>query len=133
MLADTLKKGGIGIKYSYYREHTHAIASGVDSGAVMAELFAKDTGTCRGTGGSMHIYDKDTNFQGGWALVSEHPLQPSAHARQPLLKKSGDACAFAQLFFRPLPPRRARTNVGKFDTRTALNGPHQTSVHLSST
>ena len=29
----------------------------------MAELFAKDTGTCRGTGGSMHIYDVDTHFQ----------------------------------------------------------------------
>ena len=31
----------------------------------MAELFAKETGTCKGTGGSMHIYDKDTFFQGG--------------------------------------------------------------------
>ena len=40
----------------------------------MAELFAKDTGTCRGTGGSMHIYDVDTHFQGGWALVSEQLL-----------------------------------------------------------
>lgn len=29
------------IKHSYYREHTHAIASGVDPKAVMAELFAK--------------------------------------------------------------------------------------------
>ena len=69
LLADSIKKGDI--KYSYYREHTHAIASGVDAGAVMAELFAKDTGTCRGTGGSMHIYDVETHFQGGWALVSE--------------------------------------------------------------
>jgi TPP-dependent pyruvate/acetoin dehydrogenase alpha subunit/pyruvate/2-oxoglutarate/acetoin dehydrogenase E1 component len=58
-------------KISYYREHTHAIASGVDMGAVMAELFMKDTGTCRGAGGSMHIFDKETYFQGGWALVSE--------------------------------------------------------------
>ena len=44
---------------------------GVDAGAVMAELFGRDGGTCRGTGGSMHIYDMDTNFQGGWALVAE--------------------------------------------------------------
>ena len=36
----------------------------------MAELFAKDTGTCRGTGGSMHIYDKETNFQGGWGELA---------------------------------------------------------------
>ena len=68
-VSDSIKKGDI--KYSYYREHTHAIASGVGPGPVMAELFAKDTGTCRGTGGSMHIYDVDTHFQGGWALVSE--------------------------------------------------------------
>ena len=38
-------------KYSYYREHTHALASGVDPGAIMAELFMKDGGTCRGAGG----------------------------------------------------------------------------------
>ena len=61
VIADTIRKGDK--KVSYYREHTHALASGVDPAAVMAELFAKDTGTCRGTGGSMHIYDKATNFQ----------------------------------------------------------------------
>ena len=64
-----IKKGDK--KYSYYREHTHALASGVDAGAVMAELFMKDGGTCRGAGGSMHIFDKETYFQGGWALVAE--------------------------------------------------------------
>merc|ERR1719326_2841888 len=83
MLADFIKKEDI--KYSYYREHTHAIASGVDSGAVMAELFAKDTGTCRGTGGSMHIYDVDTHFQGGWALVSEQLPYAAGAARSILL------------------------------------------------
>jgi TPP-dependent pyruvate/acetoin dehydrogenase alpha subunit/pyruvate/2-oxoglutarate/acetoin dehydrogenase E1 component len=64
-----IKKGDK--KYSYYREHTHALASGVDAGAIMAELFMKDGGTCRGAGGSMHIFDKETYFQGGWALVAE--------------------------------------------------------------
>lgn len=58
-------------KYSYYREHTHALASGVSPDAIMAELFMKETGTCKGAGGSMHIFDKDTYFQGGWALVAE--------------------------------------------------------------
>jgi len=85
MIADTLKKGDI--KYSYYREHTHALASGVDAGAIMAELFAKDTGTCRGTGGSMHIYDKETNFQGGWALVSEQLPYAAGAARSILLDR----------------------------------------------
>lgn len=58
-------------KFSYYRDHTHAIASGVDAGEVMAELMMKDSGSCRGAGGSMHIFDKTKYFQGGWALVSE--------------------------------------------------------------
>lgn len=61
MVADSIVNGDK--KMSYYREHTHALASGVDAGRVMAELFAKDGGTCRGAGGSMHVYDKDTHFQ----------------------------------------------------------------------
>lgn len=61
MVADSIHNGDK--KMSYYREHTHALASGVDAGRVMGELFAKDGGTCRGAGGSMHIYDKDTHFQ----------------------------------------------------------------------
>ncbi|KAL3895016.1 MAG: hypothetical protein SGPRY_013639, partial [Prymnesium sp.] len=84
-VADTIKQGDI--KYSYYREHTHALASGVEPGAVMAELFAKDTGTCRGAGGSMHIFDKDTNFQGGWALVSEQLPYAVGAARSILLDR----------------------------------------------
>jgi len=69
LVGDAIKIGDT--KYSYYREHTHALASGVDPGAIMSELFMKDGGTCRGAGGSMHIFDKETNFQGGWALVAE--------------------------------------------------------------
>jgi len=57
---------------------------------VMAELFAKDTGTCRGTGGSMHIYDVDTHFQGGWALVSEQLPYAAGAARSILLDRHLD-------------------------------------------
>merc|ERR1719247_2276515 len=85
LVADAIRKDDI--KFSYYREHTHAIASGVGPGPVMAELFAKDTGTCRGTGGSMHIYDKDTHFQGGWALVSEQLPYAAGAARSILLDR----------------------------------------------
>ena len=74
-------------KYSYYREHTHAIASGVDPGAVMAELFMKETGTCKGAGGSMHIFDKSTYFQGGWALVSEQLPYAAGAAKSILLDR----------------------------------------------
>ena len=75
-------------KYSYYREHTHALASGVDAGAIMAELFMKDGGTCRGAGGSMHIFDKKTYFQGGWALVSEQLPYACGAAKSILLDRA---------------------------------------------
>jgi len=74
-------------KYSYYREHTHAIASGVDPGEVMAELMMKDTGSCRGAGGSMHIFDKKNYFQGGWALVSEQLPYACGAAKSILLDR----------------------------------------------
>jgi len=88
ILADSIKQGDK--KISYYREHTHALASGVSADAIMAELFAKDTGTCRGTGGSMHIYDKEMNFQGGWALVSEQIPYAAGAARSILLDRHLD-------------------------------------------
>lgn len=75
-------------KYSYYREHTHALASGVDPGAIMAELFMKETGTCKGAGGSMHIFDKPTYFQGGWALVSEQLPYAAGAAKSILLDRN---------------------------------------------
>ena len=75
-------------KYSYYREHTHAVASGVDPGAVMAELFMKETGTCKGAGGSMHIFDKPTYFQGGWALVAEQLPYAAGAAKSILIDRA---------------------------------------------
>merc|ERR1719388_771532 len=75
-------------KLSYYREHTHAIASQCDPGQVMAELFMKDTGCCRGAGGSMHIFDKAKYFQGGWALVSEQLPYAAGAAKSILLDRA---------------------------------------------
>ena len=85
LVADTLTKKDI--KYSYYREHTHALASGVSPNKIMAELFAKDGGTCRGTGGSMHIFDVETHFQGGWALVAEQFPYAAGAARSIMLDR----------------------------------------------
>src|SRR5512146_3598791 len=42
---------------STHRGHGHCIAKGADINRCMAEMFAKDTGLCRGMGGSMHIAD----------------------------------------------------------------------------
>jgi pyruvate dehydrogenase E1 component alpha subunit len=52
-----------------YREHGHALARGLDPGAVMAEMFGKVTGSSRGRGGSMHICDAEHRFYGGFAIV----------------------------------------------------------------
>jgi pyruvate dehydrogenase E1 component alpha subunit len=52
-----------------YRVHGHALACGVDPGAVMAELFGKATGCCRGKGGSMHLFDAERHFYGGNGIV----------------------------------------------------------------
>ncbi|MSP78026.1 MAG: pyruvate dehydrogenase (acetyl-transferring) E1 component subunit alpha [Dehalococcoidia bacterium] len=54
---------------THYRDHGHALARGIPSKSIMAELFGKVTGTSRGKGGSMHIYDVSKNFMGGYAIV----------------------------------------------------------------
>ena len=54
---------------THYRDHGHALARGIDSKVVMAELFGKATGSSRGKGGSMHIFDVSRNFMGGYAIV----------------------------------------------------------------
>jgi pyruvate dehydrogenase E1 component alpha subunit len=52
-----------------YREHGHALARGVDMGAIMAEMYGKRDGCSRGRGGSMHLFDAKTRFYGGNAIV----------------------------------------------------------------
>src|SRR5438270_6348714 len=65
--------------FTSYREHGHAIARGVDPKAVMAELFGKETGTSHGRGGSMHMFDADLRFMGGYGIVGGHlPLAAGA-------------------------------------------------------
>jgi len=52
-----------------YREHGHALVRGISPERVMAELFGKRDGCSGGRGGSMHLFDAETNFYGGWAIV----------------------------------------------------------------
>jgi pyruvate dehydrogenase E1 component alpha subunit len=54
---------------STYREHGHCLAKGADPKVVMAELFGKITGLSKGRGGSMHLFDPDLRFMGGYAIV----------------------------------------------------------------
>ena len=53
-----------------YREHGHALAKGCDPRKIMAELFGRADGLCKGKGGSMHLFDKTRNFLGGHAIVA---------------------------------------------------------------
>src|SRR6267154_5490950 len=52
-----------------YRDHAVPLALGTDPKAVMAELFAKETGISKGKGGSMHSFDKAHHFFGGHGIV----------------------------------------------------------------
>lgn len=52
-----------------YRDHGHAIAVGMDTRALMAELYGKITGCSKGKGGSMHYFDPSRNYWGGHGIV----------------------------------------------------------------
>jgi pyruvate dehydrogenase E1 component alpha subunit len=52
-----------------YRDHGHAIAVGMDTKPLMAELYGKATGCSKGKGGSMHYFDPSRNFWGGHGIV----------------------------------------------------------------
>jgi pyruvate dehydrogenase E1 component alpha subunit len=52
-----------------YREHGQALARGISARNVMAEMYGKATGCSHGHGGSMHIFDVERRFYGGYAIV----------------------------------------------------------------
>ncbi len=52
-----------------YRDHAHPLVLGTDPKYVMAELYGKVTGTSKGKGGSMHMFDKEKNLFGGHGIV----------------------------------------------------------------
>ena len=54
---------------STYREHGQALARGMPAKEVMAELFGKVDGCSGGRGGSMHLFDLERRFLGGYGIV----------------------------------------------------------------
>ncbi len=54
---------------STYREHGQAIARGMPVKEVMAELFGRVDGCSGGRGGSMHLFDVERRFLGGYGIV----------------------------------------------------------------
>jgi pyruvate dehydrogenase E1 component alpha subunit len=79
-----------------YRDHVHAIKCGADPKAVMAELYGKETGSSKGRGGSMHIFDADKRFMGGYALVGG-PFPLAAGIAKAIQLKGGDEIAICFL------------------------------------
>lgn len=55
---------------STHRGHGHCIAKGAEAGYMMAEFFGKETGYCRGRGGSMHMADVETGNLGANGIVA---------------------------------------------------------------
>ena len=74
---------------STHRGHGHCIGKGVDVHGMMAEIYGKRTGTCRGKGGSMHIADLDTGMLGANGIVGGGPPLVCGAALAAKLKKSG--------------------------------------------
>jgi pyruvate dehydrogenase E1 component alpha subunit len=54
---------------STYRSHGHALSRGADPKKVMAELFGRQDGVSHGRGGSMHMFDLENRFMGGYGIV----------------------------------------------------------------
>jgi acetoin:2,6-dichlorophenolindophenol oxidoreductase subunit alpha len=80
---------------STHRGHGHCIAKGAQLDRMMAELLAKETGYCRGRGGSMHIADVDTGNLGANGIVGGGiPIAAGAALAQKLKKTTNVAVSF---------------------------------------
>ena len=80
---------------STHRGHGHAIAKGVSLRSLMAEMFARDTGCCRGMGGSMHLSDPAVGMLGATGIVGGGIPIATGAALSAMLRRSGQvAVAF---------------------------------------
>jgi len=80
---------------STHRGHGHCIAKGVDVTGMMAELFGRSTGICKGKGGSMHIADIDRGMLGANGIVGAGlPLTVGAALTASVKETGGVAVAF---------------------------------------
>ena len=77
---------------SGYRSHTQAIGKGISPEAVMAELFGKVDGVCRGKGGSMHMFSEEKRFYGGHGIVGGQVPIAAGIGFSIRYKKKKDVC-----------------------------------------
>ncbi|RJP66761.1 MAG: dehydrogenase [Candidatus Abyssobacteria bacterium SURF_17] len=81
---------------STHRGHGHLIAKGGDLNKMMAELYGKETGYCRGRGGSMHIVDVSLGILGANGIVAAGTQIAAGAGLSTKVLKSGKvvACFF---------------------------------------
>lgn len=97
--------------FATYRGHHHAMARGASPAGCLAELMQKDTGVCRGKGGSMHLTQADRGMLGSYAIVGAHLPIANGAAWSAKVRGSGQV---AVAFFGD-----GATNIGAF--HEALN------------
>ncbi len=100
--------------FQTYRDHGIALARGMSPNAAMAELFGKHEGCSAGLGGSMHFFDVENNFLGGWGIIGGHLALAAGAAFKS--KYAGDGrvtvCFFGE----------GSTNIGGFHEALSLAG-----------
>lgn len=93
-----------------YRDHAQPIIMGSDPVACMAEIMGRSDGLSRGKGGSMHLYDIQRGFFGGWGIVGGHTALGGGLAFAAKYRKEdrvtlcflGDGASNAGVFFETL-------------------------------
>ena len=80
---------------STHRAHAHYLAKGGSLKAMIAEIYGKVTGCCRGRGGSMHLIDTSVGFMGSTAIVGNTiPIGVGLGLSLKLSGKSKISCIF---------------------------------------
>lgn len=100
--------------FQTYRDHGIALARGMTPNAAMAELFGKHTGCSLGLGGSMHFFDVENNFLGGWGIIGGHLALAAGAAFKSKYEDDGrvTVCFFGE----------GSTNIGGFHEAMSLAG-----------
>ena len=83
--------------FGTHRGHVQALAKGLDVGAVMAEILAKETGVCKGLGGSMHIADHNHYYYGADGILGASAVISTGAALS--IKKRQEKDRIAVVFF----------------------------------
>jgi len=85
--------GEDGVVIGSHRSHGYCVAKGMDVGNMFAELLGKETGTCKGRGGSMHIMDVNKGMMGAIAIVGQQLPIATGIGLALTMKKEDRVCA----------------------------------------